>query len=172
VSTGADVRNPPVGRSDAPDTSTTSGAPGGFAVPVGRVLAGLALAALVPALLGSTGWGRRQLALSFTRLPDRSVELFFTDPHAGRACTPGRITADFTLINHDGSRRSLGYTVALSAPGVPTATSHGTVTLSAGGRQRLRVDLSPRPVGRYSVHVVLDDLRQQINLTCGRQGAS
>jgi hypothetical protein len=134
-----------------------------------RFLAGsVALGVGAAALLGGTSWGKEQLALSFTRIPDSSVELFFTDPQ--HPCGSGRRDLEFTTVNHYRTARSFEYSVRVTSggPGGPVHTSRGRVRLEHEAGRPTRVGL-PASTGRqYVVEVSLTGLPQRIVLTCGR----
>lgn len=124
------------------------------------------------AALGGTAWGKEQLALSFSRVPEQSVELFFSEPRGKYGCRTGnRRYIGFTLINHYRAARSFDYVARVTpaaSPGSMTA-SRGTVRLGRGAAGPTRVGIPPGAGPRYSVEVTLAGLPQRLALTCGGQ---
>ena len=158
--------------------SLPAGAPSGshlVGLPVRGLLVVLLTGAVLLAGLASTPWGRRQLELSFTHVPERYVELSFTDPAGQRRCAPApTVTVDFSVVSHLGREGRLPYAVTVTSGGAAREVARGVVTVADGAGAHVTQTFDRPDAAPWTARVVLDMTGagltppEPISVTCGR----
>jgi hypothetical protein len=166
--------DPPEPAADPPGWQASRADVEGLRVSRATLAAGIATVIGVGAILGGTAWGKEQLALSFTKMSEPSVELFFSEPRGKYGCRTGnRRYIGFTLVNHDRAARSFDYVVRITrvAPAPPgsTVVVRGQVRLGREAGRPTRVGVPSQTGQQFSVEVTVVGLPQRIALTCGAQ---
>lgn len=98
------------------------------------VAAALTPLVLLFAVLFGTSWGRDQVRLTFTRLPDSYLEMYFDDPTVTARCpaagSPWRL--DVAFVNRSTDPRDVGWTASVT-PLAPSGAASGPARAVASG---------------------------------------
>ncbi len=143
----------------------------GFRITPRLVLAGVVGVLVVASGLFGTSWGRRELALSTTRIDDAYWELYLADPAARcpAAGTSGRLGV--VVANRSTASARVSWQVVLTRAGTARTTLASTA-----------VDLAPEqvltsavpflaPAGPFTVDVFDPSRTHRLTVSCPRQAA-
>jgi hypothetical protein len=144
--------------------------PVGFAVSPLMLGMGALVVALVAGLLFGTPWGRGQLALSTTRLPQSYWELYLQDPAKAATCAAPGSTARVVVAMRNRADRSVQvvWQALVVRPDLAsTVAASGKPDLAAG--QTRLVTISYRvPAGSYTLDVHDDSQTHRLLVNCPR----